>query len=208
MADNLERDTPSEPSKRAEHYKKLEEQYWQMVDAQTGGETLVEYAADVATTQFGSGFGRKGQKILHPDQKEYESHPWNLNNLPGSFNSLMQFDRNEEISGINAPWLYVGMRWSTFCWHYEDLMLFSMNYAHWGSAKQWYCIPEEDREKFVAACKQKLPLLFSKDSNILHDMVTMISPTYLIENGVSALFCYDLCRFASTRHCRSQVSSC
>ena len=47
----------------------------------------------------------------------------------------MQFPRRHDISGINIPWLYIGMRYSTFCWHYEDLMLNSINYAHWGQPK-------------------------------------------------------------------------
>ena len=83
----------------------------------------------------------------------YEDHPWNLNNFPKAFNSLMQFPRRHDISGINIPWLYIGMRYSTFCWHYEDLMLYSINYSHWGQPKQWYSVPESNREKFEKAVK-------------------------------------------------------
>lgn len=83
--------------------------------------------------------------------------------------------------------MYVGMKYATFCWHYEDLMLFSINYSHWGQPKLWYCVPEEDLEKFEKACKKKLAGLVRKDPNILHDMVTMISPAYLVQNGVSSL---------------------
>ena len=97
----------------------------------------------------------------------------------------MQFPRNQDICGINIPWLYIGMKYSTFCWHYEDLMLYSMNYSHWGAGKQWYCIPEHDRDKFRRVCKQRLAALFNKDPNLLHDMVTMISPVYLMQNNVS-----------------------
>ena len=81
------------------------------------------------------------------------AHPWNLNNISSQANSLMQFPRERDICGINVPWLYVGMKFSTFCWHYEDLMLFSLNYSHWGKAKQWYCVPAGDREKFERACQ-------------------------------------------------------
>ncbi len=49
-------------------------------------------------------------------------------------------------------------------------------------------MPEEDLEKFEKVCKQKLAGLVKKDPNILHDMVTMISPAYLIQNGVRLLF--------------------
>jgi histone demethylase JARID1 len=97
-----------------------------------GGQTRVEYAADISSLKFGSGFGRRGQKLVDARQMEYVDHPWNLNNLPNQPNSLMQFPRKHDISGINVPWLYIGMKYSTFCWHYEDLMLCSINYSHWG----------------------------------------------------------------------------
>ena len=64
-----------------------------MVDLQQNDELLVEYAADLETRQVGSGFGRPGQKIVNDKQLEYINHPWNLNNLPHSSNSLMQFPR-------------------------------------------------------------------------------------------------------------------
>ena len=104
--------------------------------------------------------------------------------MPSQFNSLMQFPREHDISGINIPWLYIGMKYSTFCWHYEDLMLNSINYSHWGQPKMWYCVPDYDREKFEKAVKQKLSLVFEKDPNILLDIVTMVSPTYLASYGV------------------------
>jgi len=88
--------------------------------------------------------------------------------------------------------MYVGMKYATFCWHYEDLMLFSINYSHWGQPKLWYCVPEEDLEKFEKACKKKLAGLVRKDPNILHDMVTMISPAYLVQNGVSSFAIHNL----------------
>jgi [histone H3]-trimethyl-L-lysine4 demethylase len=150
-----------------------------------GGQTVVEYAADVPTKQFGSGFERFEETPIDPKKEGSGTHPWNLNNIPTQANSLMQFPRDHDICGINIPWLYIGMKFSTFCWHYEDLMLFSLNYSHWGKAKQWYCVPNSDREKFEKACHQKLALLFKKDPNILLDMVTMISPAFLAKNKVS-----------------------
>ena len=89
------------------------------------------------------------------------------------------------MSGINIPWLYVGMKYSTFCWHYEDLMLNAINYHHWGKPKLWYAVAEADRERFERAVKQKVALLFKDDPNILHGVITMISPTFLLEQNVS-----------------------
>ena len=64
-------------------------------------------------------------------------------------------------------------------------MLFSINFAHWGSPKQWYCIPESDREKFDQVVKQKYKLLIKNDPNVLLDVITMISPAYLQQQGVT-----------------------
>ena len=96
----------------------------------------------------------------------------------------MQFPRKNDINGINLPWLYIGMRYATFCWHYEDLMLNSLNYNHWGAPKQWYSVPVSHLTKFEKVCKQKLAGLLEKDPNLLHDMVTMVSPAFLAQHKV------------------------
>lgn len=88
------------------------------------------------------------------------------------------------MSGINVPWMYVGMKYSTFCWHFEDLMLSAMNYNHWGKPKLWYGVPENNREKFDRAVKEKCTLMFKEDPNILFDVTTMVSPAYLHSQGV------------------------
>lgn len=142
---------------------------------------------------YGSGFGRKDQQLPLIDKRieKQLDHPWNLNNFDDQPGSLLQFPKSQNISGINVPWLYVGMKYSTFCWHYEDLMLYSINYSHWGKPKLWYGIPNSDREKFEKAVKSKVALLFKKDPNILMDIVTMISPAYLASQQVfSSNFIY------------------
>lgn len=45
-------------------YAELEKRYWDMVENNVGQRTRVEYAADVSTSKFGSGFGRPGQNIV------------------------------------------------------------------------------------------------------------------------------------------------
>jgi len=54
-----------------------------------GDPIKVEYAADLAVTTFGSGFGRDGQKVIDKRQLDYLDHPWNLNNIHRQHNSLM-----------------------------------------------------------------------------------------------------------------------
>ena len=80
--------------------------------------------------------------------------------------------------------LSLGMKYSTFCWHYEDMMLYSINYNHWGKPKLWYGVPVNEREKFERAAKNKVASLIKKDPNLLLDIVTMISPAYLTSQNV------------------------
>jgi histone demethylase JARID1 len=73
-----------------------------------------------------------------------------LNNLYKSPNSVLKIadSKKEYISGITTPWVYMGMMFSTFCWHVEDLLLNSINYNHIGGIKTWYIIPNKYKEKF------------------------------------------------------------
>jgi len=51
---------------------------------------------------------------LEPASKD----PWNLNNMPILPDSLLRYIKSD-ISGMTVPWTYVGMVFSTFCWHNE-----------------------------------------------------------------------------------------
>ena len=61
---------------------------------------------------------------------------------------------------MNVPWLYVGMLFTSFCWHNEDNYLYSINYNHLGAPKQWYGIPGSEAKNFEKVSKDFLMELF------------------------------------------------
>ena len=44
--------------------------------------------------------------------------------------------------------MYIGMLFSTFAWHVEDLYLYSINFHHFGAPKTWYGVPDTDADGF------------------------------------------------------------
>lgn len=91
---------------------------------------------------------------------------------------------NVEISGMKVPWAYVGMCFSCFCWHVEDHWSYSINYLHWGEPKTWYGVSGADAEKFEHVMKSRAPELFERSPDLLHHLVTIMSPYELREAGV------------------------
>lgn len=114
----------------------IEKKFWEIVEGSVG-EVGVMYGSDIDTSVFGSGFprstDRKPESIDSELWDEYTSNPWNLNNLPKLKGSMLQAVHHN-ITGVMVPWLYIGMLFSSFCWHFEDHCLYSINYLHWYGA--------------------------------------------------------------------------
>ncbi|GAA5878392.1 hypothetical protein JCM16303_002757 [Sporobolomyces ruberrimus] len=155
----------------------FEREFWRLVESPF--ETVeIEYGADVNSSKDGAGFPNLEVHPLDP----YSRDGWNLNNLPILSGSLLRYIKSD-ISGMTIPWIYVGMVFSTFAWHKEDHYTYSINYHHLGDTKTWYGIPGEDDEKLEAAMKRAAPELFDQQPDLLFQLVTLMSPGHLKENG-------------------------
>lgn len=156
----------------------VEREFWRLVESIT--ETVeVEYGADIHSTTHGSGF----TTIEKQPRDSYSMDPWNLNVLPLYGESLFKHIKTD-ISGMTVPWLYVGMVFSTFCWHNEDHYAYSANFQHFGATKTWYGVPGEDAERFENAMREAVPELFEAQPDLLFQLVTLMPPEKLKKAGV------------------------
>ena len=123
----------------------MEREYWRIVGT-IDEDVTVEYGADLHTLDHGSGFPtQKSSNLTGPEMvaslifielvlkcflQPYVRSGWNLNNLPVLGDCILSHIE-ADISGMKVPWMYVGMCFSTFCWHNEDHWSYSINYLHW-----------------------------------------------------------------------------
>ncbi|CAA6655273.1 unnamed protein product [Spirodela intermedia] len=175
-------------SERKPSVEVIEGEYWRMVEKPTE-EIEVLYGADIETGSFGSGFPKMSSDSTNSSvDDKYVKSGWNLNNFPRLTGSVLAFE-DTDISGVLVPWLYVGMCFSSFCWHVEDHHFYSLNYMHWGAPKVWYGVPGGDALKLETAMKKHLPDLFEEQPDLLHNLVTQFSPSILKSEGVPVFRC-------------------
>ncbi|XP_036375855.1 lysine-specific demethylase 5A [Megalops cyprinoides] len=161
----------------------VEKEFWRLVSS-IDEDVIVEYGADISSKEVGSGFPvRDGKRRLLSEEEEYANSGWNLNNMPVLEQSVLTHI-NADISGMKVPWLYVGMCFSSFCWHIEDHWSYSINFLHWGEPKTWYGVPAHAAEQLEAVMKKLAPELFDSQPDLLHQLVTIMNPNVLMEHGV------------------------
>ena len=170
----------------------MEKKFWKFVELEKS-DLEVRYGADIHNFKPGeiSGFPMANSPniaVQNPLVNYYVSHPWNLTRLPFAKGSLLNYI-NTSISGMTIPWIYIGSLFSTFCWHVEDHYTLSANYCHFGATKKWYAIPEYDADKFEKLMKESAPDLFQRQPDLLHQLVTLLSPIDIIRNGVKCVYC-------------------
>uniref|UniRef100_A0A8C7WPU2 [histone H3]-trimethyl-L-lysine(4) demethylase n=1 Tax=Oryzias sinensis TaxID=183150 RepID=A0A8C7WPU2_9TELE len=157
----------------------VEKEFWRLVST-IEEDVTVEYGADIASKEFGSGFPVRNS---HFEVSHYLSSGWNLNNMPVLDASVLTHI-TADICGMKVPWLYVGMCFSSFCWHIEDHWSYSINYLHWGEPKTWYGAPGYAAEHLESVMKKLAPELFESQPDLLHQLVTIMNPNTLMNNGI------------------------
>ena len=80
----------------------------------------------------------------------------------------------------------MGMMFSTFCWHVEDLWLNSLNYSHKGAIKTWYVVPESDKQAFDDFILKK-----TGKREFLNSITYMIDPAEIMANGITVYKAYQ-----------------
>uniref|UniRef100_A0A6Q2Z7U8 [histone H3]-trimethyl-L-lysine(4) demethylase n=1 Tax=Esox lucius TaxID=8010 RepID=A0A6Q2Z7U8_ESOLU len=161
----------------------VEKEFWRLVST-IEEDVTVEYGADIASKEFGSGFPIRGGRFqVSPEDEDYLSCGWNLNNMPVMDSSVLTHV-TADICGMKLPWLYVGMCFSSFCWHIEDHWSYSINYLHWGEPKTWYGAPGSAAEKLECVMRKLAPELFESQPDLLHQLVTIMNPNTLMNHGV------------------------
>lgn len=106
---------------------------------------------------------------------------WNMNKLSQN-DSLIHSITDETLDGILTPYVYIGMRNTTFAWHVEDSYLLSVSFLHHGKQKTWYCIPHAEREKFEQYVKSATAK-FECEYLIRHKIV-VVPPSVLKRLGI------------------------
>ncbi|XP_061530863.1 lysine-specific demethylase 5B-B isoform X2 [Phycodurus eques] len=161
----------------------VEKEFWRLVGA-IEEDVTVEYGADIASKEFGSGFPIPNGKFkVTPADEKYLKCGWNLNNM-AMMNPSVLTHVTADICGMTLPWLYVGMCFSSFCWHIEDHWSYSINYLHWGEPKTWYGAPGFAAEQLEEVMKKLAPELFESQPDLLHQLVTIMNPNTLMSHGV------------------------
>ena len=166
--------------------KDIEAAFWKIVENQEP-QVEVSYAADLDTSTFGSGFAKgtaAKREVIPPGGTS--ASKWNLNMLPrqsGANGSLLRHS-TDDIPGVVVPWIYFGMLFSSFCWHVEDHMFYSVNYHHFGDPKVWYGVPSSSASLFEETFRTALPEQFSAQPDLLFHLVTLLSPSVLQAKGV------------------------
>ncbi|ODV64207.1 histone demethylase, partial [Ascoidea rubescens DSM 1968] len=178
---------------RGEYIDILEKEFWENLVNNENSTVKVNYGADIHKRKPGeiSGFPMNFPYNDNLKDDYYINHSFNLTKLPFAKGSILG-NLNDSISGMTLPWIYVGSLFSTFCWHLEDHYTLSANYCHTGDVKKWYCIPASNCTKFEKAMHEIAPHLFLQQPDLLHQLVTLVSPFEIVDHGIECYYANQL----------------
>ncbi|VVC37644.1 JmjC domain,JmjN domain [Cinara cedri] len=124
-------------------------------------------------------FGTDVSRSLFDDDCEI----WNMNKL-GSILDYLVDDSGVKIDGVNTPYLYAGMWKSVYAWSTEDMDLYSINYIHHGSPRQWYAIPP----KYGGQFERLMETMFSENyrlcSAFIRHKMCIVTPNTLNNSSI------------------------
>jgi hypothetical protein len=163
---------------------RIESDFWKYCHNSNGEGTQVEtkYAADHSYSYF-----LKKEDFSEISDFLEKANTWNLSSIYKEPNSMFQFLKTQtshHISGLTQPWVYFGMLFSTFCWHVEDLYMYSLNYMYYGKPKIWYSVSHNQKEKLDQFILNRKLSLDSHDPYILHKLILLVDPSELVQNGI------------------------
>ncbi|KAK6464176.1 JmjC domain, hydroxylase-domain-containing protein [Scheffersomyces coipomensis] len=105
---------------------------------------------------------------------------WNVNSLPNILDLM-----DVKLPGVNDAYLYAGLWKATFAWHLEDQDLYSINYLHFGAPKQWYSIPQSERERFFDIMQDTFHDEYKNCPEFLRHKTFLVSPAFLAKHGIT-----------------------
>ncbi len=103
--------------------------------------------------------------------------------------SLLKVGLGTNIIGVTSPYLYIGSWKSMFCWHKEDLDLYSINYLHFGKPKFWYGIPSQENDDFEKLARVTFPDAYKDCKEFLRHKTFLINPLIVKNNGITIHKC-------------------
>lgn len=134
------------------------------------------------------------KKGLYASDIEFNSsRDWkygSLETLSNHSDSLLRHDLVGKIAGVNTSMIYVGAAFSFFPWHYEDNMLYSLNYHHEGDGKTWYGIAASDSPTYETVVGKRLfPEIVGKQPHHVWAKSSLVEPAVLAQHGVKVTSC-------------------
>eukprot|EP01083_Nonionella_stella_P147766 466748_1 len=159
-----------------------ERQYWRWFRAKHNRLNQAFYGNDIEGSAFG--IPNENSKL---DQSCSTTSDWNLNILP--LRSLLGA-LGPGVNGVTSPMLYIGMKHSTFTWHFEDNKSYSASFHHVGASRTWYGVSDSSARMFENVVRDVVFENFETKQTadkLIMGKTTMFSPAYLFKHGVGVV---------------------